>query len=69
MSIKDFPVRVKIKNKTRGRPSKVELLMSKIVSHNFMKPKFQKLLADKMSDDILYGSCFISDEEIQEALK
>lgn len=37
MSIRDLPVRAKKKGKTRGRPSKEEIIISKIISEKFIE--------------------------------
>lgn len=48
VSIKDLPVRVTKKGKKRGRPSKAEMTMSKLCSHELKKSfgEIQKVIND-----------------------
>ena len=55
-SIKDYVVRVTKKGKKRGRPSKAELFMSRMVSEEFMKPNFQKEMNECVHDTLMYGT-------------
>ncbi|MDI6732349.1 MAG: hypothetical protein QME16_00250, partial [Planctomycetota bacterium] len=54
ISIKDYFCRVRKKNKTKGRPSKEEMVLSAVTSYNLdkMKPLFRKMHKDIM----LYGT-------------
>lgn len=56
MSIKDFLVRVIKRHKTRGRPSKFEMYMTKLLSKEIEKPSFQKVTRQLQEDLMLYGA-------------
>ena len=62
ISIKDYICRVKKKNKTRGRPSKYEMVASEITSYLYKKnkPEIEKTI----SDMILYGTGIIKVKQL-----
>lgn len=62
ISIKDLPVRVTKKGKKRGRPSKSELAMSKLISYEIKKPANQKAIQKTLNDLFLYGAGIIEME-------
>ena len=53
-SIKDYPVRIRKKNKTRGRPSKWELLVSKMTSQLLKENK--EIIRKIQEDYLVYGT-------------
>lgn len=53
MGIKDFPVRLRAKGKTRGRPSKLEMTASAIMSWQLKKNESE--ITKAMTDVLLYG--------------
>jgi hypothetical protein len=55
MTVKDFPVRVTKKGKTRGRPSKAELGMSELMSWIINEPKYQEKVRQGIADYLLGG--------------
>ena len=54
-SIKEFSVRATKRGKTRGRPSKEEMLMSAFLS--YYHKKHYKEIRRKVFDIIVYGRC------------
>lgn len=56
ISIKDFPIRILKKGKKRGRPSKEELTMSKIMSFEMQKPSNKKSIKKFVKDLLFYGT-------------
>lgn len=55
-SIKDLEVRINKKGKTRGRPSKVEIHMSKMMTEICKSDAFQKEMNEYINDATLYGT-------------
>lgn len=55
VSIKDYLVRVRKKNKKQGRPSKAEIAMSAIMSWELKKPKNQEAIRKSIDDLFAYG--------------
>ena len=54
-SAKDFMVRVIKKGKKRGRPSKPEITLSKILSWHMNKPEVKESVNKSILDQVLYG--------------
>ena len=54
MGIKDYAVRLRLKGKTRGRPSKLEKTASAIMSWHLKKNEPEIIKA--MTDMMLYGN-------------
>lgn len=55
----DKRVRVRKRGKTRGRPSKVEILLTHVVDKEMSRPEVSKTLKDAIRDALLYGQSWV----------
>lgn len=68
-SIKNLLVRAKKKDKTRGRPSKMELEISKFLSNVAESPEFQSEIKQCLNDAVLYGTGIIDTKKFKRLRK
>lgn len=55
MNIKDYPIRIRKKGKTRGRPSKFEIYSSKLFSDYMKRPIVKAMFQQYVHDMLVYG--------------
>ena len=55
ISIKDYPIRFRKNGKTRGRPSKWELYVSRMISEYMQKPEIKTKFQKYVEDMFIYG--------------